>query len=100
MSEYEGIHHRLEDRAPEPGEWNLATCNVATFTDNRDCFEARLGNFLRNCCRVWHPAYEHGRVENAPELLSGYFSQSSVLVGQMRENAERLLEELYAAPVR
>lgn len=95
MSEHEGIHHRLEDRAPLPGEWSPDLCNIATYTDNRDCFEARLGNFLRNCCRVWHPAYMHHKdLTGQHELCGPFFSQSSVLCDQLRDNAIRLLEDL------
>ncbi len=97
MSEHEGIHHRLEDRAPLPGEWNAATCNVATFTDHRDCFEARAGNLLRTIVRVWHPAYMHDKdLTGQHEGCGPFFSQSSVLAEQLRDNAEKLLEELYA----
>lgn len=92
MSEYEGLHHQIEDRPPLPGEWSAANGDSFTFTDNRECFEARVGNFLRNCVRTWHQNHRH------PNGGQPIFAQDASYGDQMRDNAEKLLEELYAAP--
>lgn len=92
MSEFARL---IEERAPVEGEWSIETADRRTFTDQRDCFEARLGNFLRICAAAWHPAHLHC-TGYTPQLeaCGPLYAQSVDFAAEMREKIADLLKEL------
>lgn len=95
MSDYE-FRQLIEDHAPSAEEWSIERADKQAFVDHRDCLEARLGNFLRICATVWHPAHLHKTSFGNPQLdgFEQVFSQTSQFGEDMTVKIRELLEEL------
>ena len=90
------ILQQLEERPPTKEEWSIERANECQFVDCRKTAEARLGNFLRVCAAVWHPANLH--VSETPDIeqLHGMslYAQSAQFGENMRERIQALLADI------